>query len=242
MTALQVCGMVNDPSAQIRQKQYEMPDNLPDDLATIDIDAFAKLSNDNAAPLVSPTPTALTPAAPLAASVTPATPLAASATPATPLAASARPATPLAASARPATPLAASARPATPLAASVTPATPCVTDCSEVSVGEEIIRTCVTPSKVKEVEAMLKVERQRHLCALKLLHFFFSKEEMSMSNTEGTHGKQSLDRNKLNSLKALVFAKFPVESSEEKEKIWRVIKGKINTKCRVSKLMVVRAS
>ena len=202
MTALQICGMVNDPSAQIRQKQYEMPDNLPDDLVTIDIDAFAKLSDDNAASLVSPTPTALTPAAPLAAS----------------------------------------ARPATPLTASVTPATPCVTDFSEFSVGEEIIRTCVTPSKVKEVEAMLKVERQRHLCALKLLHFFFSKEELSMSNTEGTHGKQSLDRNKLNSLKALVFAKFPVESSEEKEKIWRAIKGKINTKCRVSKLMVVRAS
>ena len=146
MTALQICGLVNDPSAQIRQKQYEMPDNLPDDLATIDIDAFTKLSDDNAASLVSPTPTALTPAAPLAASATPATPLAAS------------------------------ARPATPLAASVTPATPCITDFSEVSVGDEIIRTCVTLSKVKEVEAMLKVERQRHLCALKLLHFFFQKK------------------------------------------------------------------
>ena len=35
MTALQICGMVNDPSAQVRKKQYEMPDNLPDDLATI---------------------------------------------------------------------------------------------------------------------------------------------------------------------------------------------------------------
>ena len=76
----------------------------------------------------------------------------------------------------------------------------------------------------------------------KTFAFLFSKEELSMSNTEGTHGKQSLDRNKLNSLKALAFAKFPVESSEEKEKIWRAIKGKINTKCRVSKLMVVRAS
>lgn len=161
-----------------------------------------KLSDDNATPLVSPTPTALTPAAPLGASVTP----------------------------------------ATPLAASVTPATQCVTDFSEVSVGEKIIRTCATPSKVKEMEAMLNVEKQRHLCALKLLHFFFLKEELSASNTEGTHGKRSLDRNKPNSLKALVFAKFPVESSEEKEKIWRAIKSKINTKCRVSKLMVVHTS
>lgn len=92
--------------------------------------------------MVSPTPTALTPAAPLGASVTPATPLAASVTP------------------------------ATLLAAFVTSATQCVTDFSEVFVGEEIIRTCVTPSKVKEVEAMLKVEKQRHLCALKRLHFF----------------------------------------------------------------------
>lgn len=202
MTALQICGMVNDPSTQIRQKQYEMPGDLPNDLATIDVDVFAKLSDDNATPLASPTPTPLTPATPLAASVTP----------------------------------------AAPLAASVTPATPCVTDISEVSIGEEIICSCVTPSKVKEVEAMLKVEKQRHLCTLKLLHFFFSKEELSTSNTEGTHGKQSLDRNKLNSLNALVFAKFPVESSEEKGKIWRAITGKINTKCRVSKLMVVRAS
>ena len=144
MTALQICGMVhvNDPSMQIKQKQYEMPDDLPDDLATIDVHAFAKLSDDNATNMASPTPTALTPVTPLAASVTPAAPLAASATP------------------------------VTPLAASVTPAS-CVTDTSEVSVCEEIIRTCVTPSKVKEVEAMLKVEKQRHLCALKLLHFFF---------------------------------------------------------------------
>ena len=55
-----------------------------------------------------------------------------------------------------------------------------------------------------------------------------------MSNTEGTHGKQSLDKNKLNSLKAIVLAKFSAESSEEKEKIWRGIKGKIDTKCQLA--------
>jgi len=92
----------------------------------------------------------------------------------------------------------------------------------------------MTPDKVKEVEVMQKVEKQRHLCALKLLHFFFSKEELNMSNTEGTHGKQSLDKNKLNSLKAIVLAKFSAESSEEKEKIWRAIKGKIDTKCQLA--------
>ena len=35
---------------------------------------------------------------------------------------------------------------------------------------------------------------------------------------------------------------FPVEPSEEKEKIWLAIKGKINTKCRVSKLLKVRTN
>jgi len=74
MTALHICGMANDPSTQIRQKQCNMPDNLPDDLATIDVDNFVKLSDDNATPLASPTPTALTPATPLPATVTPATP------------------------------------------------------------------------------------------------------------------------------------------------------------------------
>ena len=37
-------------------------------------------------------------------------------------------------------------------------------------------------------------------------------------------GQQRLDRNKLNSLKVLVFSKFPVESHEEKEKLWKFIK------------------
>ena len=156
MTTLQLCEIVKDPSGQIRPtptEQYEIPDDLPDDLSTIDVDAFVKLSDDDTTPLASPTPTTL------ASSVTPPTPSAASVTPAIPLAASVTPAIPLAAS----------VTPATPLAASVTPATPCATDVSEVSVGEEIIHTCVTPSKVKGVETMLKVEKQRHLCALKLL-------------------------------------------------------------------------
>ena len=89
---------------------------------------------------------------------------------------------------------------------------------------------------------MLKVEEQRHLCTLKLLQFFSTKQELGASNTDGTHWKQWLDRNKLKHLKALVFAKFSVESSEEKEKIWRAIKGKINIKCQVSKLLTVQAN
>ena len=79
---------------------------------------------------------------------------------------------------------------------------------------------------------MLNAEKQRHLCA------FFTKQELSTSNTDGIRGKESLDKNKLNCLKALVFAKFPTESSEEKD---RSIKGKINTKCRANKLTVKQA-
>lgn len=55
-----------------------------------------------------------------------------------------------------------------------------------------------------------------------------------MSNTEGTHSRQSLDVTKLNSLKVLVFGKFPVDSAAEKDKIC-AIKEKINTKRHVSK-------
>lgn len=68
-----------------------------------------------------------------------------------------------------------------------------------------------------------------------LLPFFFSKEELKNSNTDGTHGKQCLDSNKLNSLKVLVFSQFPIESATEKDKVWRFIKTKINARCRASK-------
>lgn len=90
----------------------------------------------------------------------------------------------------------------------------------------------MTPSKVKEVQVMLNAEKQRHLCA------FFTKRKLSTRNTDGTHGMESSDKNKLNCLKALVFAKIPTESSEEKD---RSIKGKINTKCRANKLTVQQA-
>ena len=48
-------------------------------------------------------------------------------------------------------------------------------------------------------------------CAVRLLPYFFDKEELSQSNTDGHHGEQCLDSNKLNSLKVLVFTKFPLE-------------------------------
>ena len=55
------------------------------------------------------------------------------------------------------------------------------------------------------------------------------------SNTDGSHGKQCLDSNKLNSLKVLVFSKFPAESATEKDKLWAFIKTKINARCRAIK-------
>ena len=74
---------------------------------------------------------------------------------------------------------------------------------------------------------MLKVEEQRHLCILKLLQFFSTKQELGASNTDGTHAKQWLDRNKLKRLKALVFAKFSVKSSEEKRKFGVLLKARL---------------
>ena len=102
-------------------------------------------------------------------------------------------------------------------------------------IGEELIGTCVTPSKIKTVRQTMERESERHLCALKLLPCFFSRDELATSNTDGSHDKKCLDGNKLNSLKVLVFSKFPVGSSAEKDKMWRAIKAKINSKCRAAK-------
>ena len=78
------------------------------------------------------------------------------------------------------------------------------------AVSEELIGTCVTPTRVKTIQHALSTER--HLCALKLLPHFFKKEELAESNTDGSHDKKCLDNTKLNSLKILVFSKFPVRN------------------------------
>ncbi|XP_068688364.1 myosin-3-like [Montipora foliosa] len=110
-------------------------------------------------------------------------------------------------------------------------------------VGEEIISTCVTPTRVKTIrQALLKSETERHLCALKLLPHFFTKEELAESNTDGSYDKKRLDSAKLNSLKVLVFSKFPVSTNKEKEKAWRFVKGKINSKCRTARKTLLAAS
>ena len=105
----------------------------------------------------------------------------------------------------------------------------------EIPVAEDVIRTCVTPRKVQRVREALQKEANRHRCAVNLLPFFFTKEEIMNSNTDGLHGKQCLDSNKLNSLKVLVFSKFPAESATEKDKLWAFIKTKINARCRAIK-------
>ena len=102
-------------------------------------------------------------------------------------------------------------------------------------VGEDVIRSLVTPSKSKGVREVLEKEKERHRCALRLLPFFFTSEELSHSNTEGTHNKLRLDVTKLQALKVLVFSRFPLESNTEKDKVWKSIKSKINAKCRLSK-------
>ena len=103
-------------------------------------------------------------------------------------------------------------------------------------VGEELISTCVTPTRVKTIQRVLaQQDTKRHLCALRLLTHFFSKEELAESNTDGSHDKRGLDSGKLNSLKILVFSKFPASNGEEKDKAWRIIKGKINSKSRVAR-------
>lgn len=105
----------------------------------------------------------------------------------------------------------------------------------EVPVGEEVIWTCVTPRRVHNVQVALQKEVNRHRCAVRLLPSFFTREELSTSNTDSTHGKQCLDSEKLNSIKVLVFSKFPVECAGRRDRLWRFIKTKINARCHASK-------
>ena len=139
----------------------------------------------------------------------------------------------------PTIPLATFATPAkdtTPTAPIVPPLPGChQVQASEVEVGDEVVRSCVTPRKFLVVKDVLKRENERHKCALKLLPYFFTAAELSISNTDGTHNKLPLDATRLNALKMLVFSRFPVESPEEKEKCWKFVKGKINGKCRLNK-------
>lgn len=104
-------------------------------------------------------------------------------------------------------------------------------DRDEIQVAEDVIRTCVTPRKVRGVQSALQKETKRHRCAVKLLPYFFTDKELISSNTDGSHGKLALDSNRLNSLKVLVFSMFAVECAAEKEELWKYIKAKINDRC-----------
>ena len=84
-------------------------------------------------------------------------------------------------------------------------------------VSEDVIRSLMTPSKSKGVRDVLEKEEERHRCALKLLPFF-TLEELSNSNTDGTHNKQRLDVTKLQALKVLVFSRFSIESVPQGKK------------------------
>lgn len=91
--------------------------------------------------------------------------------------------------------------PATPVPYAVDAADPLSTP-----VSEDLIRGCVTPWKVQGIQKALEKERVRHMCALKLLPFFFTKEEVTKSNTDGSHRKERLDATKLNSLFKFYFS------------------------------------
>lgn len=137
------------------------------------------------------------------------------------------------------------AAPCTPASRTPAPRTPASSKTptvmpSPASISEEVVQTCVTPRKVKGVQSVLQTEKVPHRVAVKLLPYFFTKQELSSSNTEGTHKKQRLDTTRLNSLKVLVFTKFPIDSLEEKEKCWKFIKGKIKDRCRASKFVLGR--
>lgn len=117
---------------------------------------------------------------------------------------------------------------------------PCALTETELVVREGLIQTYFTPRKVQSLKQTLDKAEEIHKCALKLLPFFFTKEELASSNTDGSYGKGSLDATRLNNLKILLFTKFPSSSPLLKDKLWRAIKSKINAKCRASKFATLR--
>lgn len=171
--------------------------DLPDDLTTIDVQALASLSTELPA-IVPTTPYTVNANNSHSVPVSPATPIPYAVTTTTPL--------------------------SIPTSLAVPVPYP-VNNTNTVSamVSEDLIRGCVTPRKVQSIQKVLDKENQRHRCALKLLPFFFTKDELTRCNTDGSYGKDRLDATKLNSLKVLVFSKFPIDCPVEKEKLWRNI-------------------
>ena len=131
--------------------------------------------------------------------------------------------------------------PTVQLPLSSTPAAQLPLPSSPSRVGEELIRNCVTPRRVRGVQDAMRREKNPYKCALKLLPILFTKQELANSNTDGSHKKGSLDSGRLNSLKTLIFTQFPVTSNEEKDKIWKVMKGKINARCRSITFVTARS-
>lgn len=180
-----ICGMVNGPSTQIRQKQYEVPDNLPDDLSTIDIDAFAKISDDNATPLVSPTPTA------------------------------------------PNTSRSISCLGNTSHSVSCL----CNTSysmCHRLQWGLRGRRNYPHLLDSKQSKGDAESGKAKAPLHSKTFAFFFSQnEELSVSNTEGTHGKQSLDRNKWTVWKQCCLQSFPWSHQKKKRKFGGLLRARL---------------
>lgn len=74
-----------------------------------------------------------------------------------------------------------------------------------MNVSDDILKTFLTPRKQKQMREVMVKETERHRCALKMLTFLFTKEELSTCNTEGTFGKGCLDSTRLNALKGNSF-------------------------------------
>lgn len=69
-------------------------------------------------------------------------------------------------------------------------------------VPQEVIQQFVTPSKdIDKIRTVMETEKEPRRCAVKLLPFFFTDDELQKCNTDGSRGKPPLDHVKLNSLR-----------------------------------------
>lgn len=54
-------------------------------------------------------------------------------------------------------------------------------------VRDNVWQTCVTPNWIQAVKAILIERKTQHCCTVKLLPLFFSRDELSTGNTNGSH-------------------------------------------------------
>ena len=91
------------------------------------------------------------------------------------------------------------------------------------------------PVNHARIAKLMTCAADRDELALTLAGDLFTRIELANSNVRGTHGKNELDKSRLDFIKEKVFEQFPEPDRKRMEYIWKCIIDKLNTKCRGAK-------